>query len=102
MFVYFFLGTAWAKTKTLLQSWPLLAFIVGSPIGIGIGAAIESEANDQVNSIIQAIAGGTILHVAIHEMIAPSLYHKSLTIRLLKIVVLTAGYMCMSLIGFWA
>ena len=62
---------------------------------------VNAGASATLNCVIQSVAAGLILHVAIHEMITPNLDESGSLVGLMKFLVLCVGYGAMIMIAIW-
>jgi len=74
------------------------AFCLGSPVGIIVGALLAMKASCIVTSPTSAFAGGSLMWVALHEVIGPATETKGLGAVLISTWI---GFGLMSVVAVW-
>jgi len=90
------LHDASARHKYYVQG---AVFSLTTPVGIVIGMAISGDSESTAGGVCTALAAGTFLYVAIHEVISHEMEDK--TEQPLKLAALALGFSLMSLLALW-
>lgn len=90
-------------SKTNLVLWWIIVacWACTGPVGLIVGAILRESVENQGTALLQCIAAGTLLAVAITEMIAIGLEDRSVW-KKRKIASVYLGYIAMAIIAIWA
>ena len=97
------MGCTVAKAKKAWIYWTLCSiFCLASPIGIGIGIAIQRNAEGVVTAMLSAFCGGTLFFVGSDEIIAPALAAENGVSMWKRMLALWLGFAGMAVLAKWA